>query len=123
MVKSLALVALGGACGALARYSIVSVVTAFTEVAWATAVVNALGSFAVGLVIGGYSDSAWFAEYGRAFVVIGVLGAFTTFSAFSMDTLELMEQGRFVASVIYVVGTVLMCVMCAAVGAGLASQR
>ena len=40
------------------------------------------------------------------FVMAGVLGGFTTFSAFSLDAVNLWEQGRQIAAMIYVTGSV-----------------
>jgi len=102
-LNAAALVALGGALGALARYGCVTL----AERAFGggfplgTLLVNALGCFAAGLV------AAWLEARGesaqlRAFVAVGVLGGFTTFSAFGVDTLALVREGRALVACGYV---------------------
>ena len=82
-------VAAGGALGAVARF-LVSSGTGYLfgyGFPFGTLIVNVLGSFALGVLIQ-VTAFAWSpsAEV-RAFVVVGVLGAFTTFSTFSLDVL------------------------------------
>lgn len=103
-LSATALVALGGAIGAVLRYQLGRLLThllgpqAVTAFPWATLAVNLLGSFAVGLLAG------WLARYGagdsldtdqwRLFVGVGLLGGFTTFSAFSLELMMLIERGQ-----------------------------
>ena len=60
---------------------------------WGTLAVNMLGCFAIGFlwqifeVIGSSPNS-------RAFVFIGILGAFTTFSTFGLESFYLMREGE-----------------------------
>jgi CrcB protein len=58
----------------------------------------------------------------RAFVLIGVLGAFTTFSTFSVETLNLLESGQAGRALANIVVSVLVCVSAAAVGVLAARQ-
>ena len=99
------LVALGGALGAVARYSVGLLLrTPPDGFPWATFSVNVLGSFFMGLVF------AWVAarsEATRLFLVVGVLGGFTTFSAFSFDLFNLLERREFWQAAAYAGGTVL----------------
>ena len=46
----------------------------------------------------------------RAFLAVGVLGAFTTFSTFSLDTVLLYERGDLLLCAVYVAGSVLLSV-------------
>ena len=52
----------------------------------------------------------------RAFLVIGMLGAFTTFSTFSMETLNLIESGELLRAMLNMVGSVVICVGAAWLG-------
>ena len=106
-VKTLLWVAAGGACGAVLRYG-VQTWAANAALPWGTFFANVLGSLAIGGLIGAFAGAPWFETIGRAFLVAGLLGAFTTFSAFSADALLLWEQGRYRWCVAYVAGSVAM---------------
>lgn len=47
---------------------------------------------------------------------MGFLGAFTTYSTYSLDALRMLEQGQTGTALLYLVGTMLVCVMAAWVG-------
>jgi CrcB protein len=57
----------------------------------------------------------------RAFMVVGVLGAFTTFSTFSLDVAVLYERGEFAAIAAYLIASFVLSV--GALFAGLALVR
>lgn len=82
------LISIGGAVGAVLRYVVGQLIDK-TSFPWATLVVNALGSFILGSVIFGVSDSDII-----LLVSVGFCGAFTTFSSFSFQTVSLWEQGE-----------------------------
>ncbi|MEY3666533.1 MAG: hypothetical protein RL572_73 [Pseudomonadota bacterium] len=110
MVYSLA-VAMGGALGALSRYWLMLWIgsLAGTRLPWGTALVNVLGSVAIGLLYVLISERLLLSEQWRGLLVVGYLGAFTTFSTFSLDTLLLLQEGRWLAALGYVAGSVLLC--------------
>ena len=115
--KHIALVAAGGACGAVLRYLVQGWAAAWV-LPWGTLLVNATGSFAIGAAIGACAGAPWFEAGGRAFLVVGVLGAFTTFSAFSADTLRLAAAGRYTWAAAYVAASVALSLAAAFVGYG-----
>ena len=84
-------VAIGGAIGAAARWSVGTPWTLEPgSWPWATLIVNVVGSLAIGfaarrIVV----DTA-----GWAFVVTGLLGGFTTFSAFAVQLNAMVEAER-----------------------------
>lgn len=101
-MNMLASVAAGGALGAVARYLVmVALSGVITGFPLGTLVVNVVGSFILGGVIE-LSALLWSpsAEL-RAFVVVGMMGAFTTFSTFSLDVVTLMTRGQMGAGLIY----------------------
>ncbi|GAA1954485.1 CrcB family protein [Microbacterium deminutum] len=79
----LGLVVAGGAVGVLARAALLLPVTDPAAIPWVTAVINAAGSFLLGVVVG-WLDGRH--PRARAFVGTGVLGGFTTYSAFAVQT-------------------------------------
>ncbi|MFC7097923.1 fluoride efflux transporter CrcB [Halobaculum marinum] len=92
-----ALVAAGGAGGAVGRYLVGSAVDRGGSFPLGTLTVNVVGSFLLGLLtflpVGGDVS---------LFVGTGACGAFTTFSSFSVATVQLWdggERGRAVAFV------------------------
>ncbi len=118
-MKTILWVAAGGACGAVLRYGLQTLAAPW-PLPWGTFLINAVGCFAIGALIGHLSGVPWFETTGRAFLVAGLLGAFTTFSAFSADTLLLVHQERFGWAVGYVVASVAVCLAAAFVGHRLA---
>ena len=119
-MSGVAAVALGGALGAVARY-LISVAVANapgfgSAFPWATLTVNLAGCLGSGLAWANWSQSPWFHDWGRAFLVVGVLGGFTTFSAFSFETLMLADAGRWGAATAYVTISVVGCLLAAWLG-------
>lgn len=110
-----ALVAAGGAMGALGRFWVgIAAAGAFgTGWPYGTLIVNVVGSFAIGVVASG----PWATEAVRAALVTGVLGGFTTFSAFSLETVRLMGEGRAGSALAYVGASVAACLVAAWLGA------
>jgi fluoride exporter len=104
-------VILGGALGSVARHGVNLAVARVmgSPGPYATATVNMLGSFAVGLLAGALaSQRLTMTPSVRAFVFVGVLGGFTTFSSFMLDALTQLERGTPGGSVINLVGQVLV---------------
>lgn len=72
-----------------------------------TLIVNILGSFGMGLLIGFFAYRAGLVpQHARLFLTTGVLGGFTTFSAFSLDAAHLFERHSYSMAMTYVVGSV-----------------
>ncbi len=85
----------GGAVGAVGRYlfTLASIKIWGLNFPFGTLIVNALGSFFIGLIWGMY-DLQDMKPGLKAFLLIGLLGGFTTFSAFSVETLALFKAGE-----------------------------
>jgi len=115
-------VALGGATGALGRWSLSSAVHAGLGIGfpWGTLAVNLIGCFGLGIVAV-WADAATSGEWIRSGLGIGFLGAFTTFSTFSLETVRLVQEGEGGRAAAYLVGSVLIGLL--AVLAGMASGR
>ncbi len=86
------LIALGGALGAVARYGVGSWVQQrlpFSAFPWGTFVINASGSFLLGLLATLLSIRVLHSPNWRPLVTIGFIGAYTTFSTFEYETAQL----------------------------------
>lgn len=110
----------GGGLGAVLRWLI-----GRWSLAWfgsgfpvGTLTVNIVGSFLIGVAVGGLAGVGTTA---RLFFVTGLLGGFTTFSAFSLDALTLWERGQHGLAAAYVLASVLISL--AAITAGVAASR
>lgn len=90
-------VAVGGAAGAVLRYSVAGAVQArmATLFPWGTLAVNLTGCFLAGFLWQATGQSL-LSPQAKVFVFIGVLGAFTTFSTFMLETLHLLTDGEIV---------------------------
>jgi CrcB protein len=81
----LAVIALGGVLGSLARYAIaVGFGTDRLPILAATLIVNVVGAFAIGFMFSFLRSRNPFPLL-QPFLITGVLGGFTTFSAFAAE--------------------------------------
>ena len=104
-----AVVALGGAIGASARYG-ASLLwpTAAGAFPWTTLWVNALGCFVIGVFMVAITD-VWAAHrLVRPFFGTGVLGGFTKFSTYAVDIQKLVDGGRAGTGLAYLAVTLLV---------------
>lgn len=110
-------IAVGGAAGALARYGLGGWVQdrAGFGFPWGTLVVNVLGCLLIGFALR-YVEAARMSAEVRAFVGVGVLGAFTTFSTFGYETVALLEEGAWGRAAGYTFGSLLLGVAAVFVG-------
>jgi CrcB protein len=110
-VNTFVAVAVGGALGAVSRYSFGLVAFALigNRFPWATLGVNVVGSFLIGLAAVLIGERSVDGELWRPLIIVGFLGAFTTFSAFSLDTLLLLQQGNYNTALAYMLGSVALC--------------
>ena len=106
-------VAAGGALGAVLRYSfnLMTIGLLGHGFPWGTLLVNVLGSFLMGVLVTIFALSWTPSVEIRAFLTIGLLGAFTTFSTFSLDAVTLWEQGSSVQALGYTIGSVVLSIL------------
>ena len=118
-MKLVLLAAAGGALGSAARYMVnVGAGRLFgMGFPWGTLIVNVLGCFIMGLLVGLGAQRLSITSEARVFLMTGILGGFTTFSAFSADFAGLFERRDFGLAALYLTGSVALSLL--AVFAGL----
>lgn len=93
-------IAIGGFFGALARYGFYWLTErGASQPKLATWLVNSIGSFVLGLLMGVGNPSM--------FWMTGFLGAFTTFSTMALDAVKDFEDGRLLEATSYLGATLL----------------
>ncbi|WP_435858547.1 fluoride efflux transporter CrcB [Streptomyces pathocidini] len=102
----LAVVAAGGAIGAVARYgATLAWPTPQGAFPWAVFAVNVVGCALIGVLMVLVSERGAGHPLVRPFLGTGVLGGFTTFSTYAVDLVGLLERDAFVTAVAYAAGT------------------
>lgn len=106
-------VAVGGALGAIARYAVSTWIFQVSshKFPYATLTVNVLGSFLMGILFVVIIERSALPVEMRSLWMIGFLGAFTTFSTFSLDALGLWQNGHLFMALLYVLATVVLCLL------------
>ena len=114
----MALVGAAGALGALARYGIGTSI-GVRSFPWATLAINVVGSFLLGVVLGGPGATRWSPTATTA-VAVGFLGAFTTFSTFAFEATSMVRDDRAGVAFAYVAASLLLGLVASALGFALA---
>ena len=124
MLKTILLIAVGGALGAVMRF--LSQVTVYELVGrsfpYGTLFVNVTGSFLMGLLSIFLVEKFNLGAEWHMAILIGVLGSFTTFSTFSIETLVLFEQGDMFKALTNIMLSVTLCIGAVWTGAYFAKQ-
>lgn len=82
---------------------------------WSTLVVNAAGSFLLGLFLGSglLAKELWpYSNGAYAYTSLGFCGGLTTFSTFSLQTFSLISKQALGKAFANILGSVLLCVFC-----------
>ena len=111
-VAMFAVVALGGAIGAMMRFAVYRTVD--TEFPWATFIVNVVGCMLASYLMFRYGFDM--ADTTKTFLFVGIFGAFTTMSTFSIDTINLMADQQWVPAIGNIALNSVICVGGAALG-------
>ena len=103
MLKHVLLIGLGGFIGSIARYFVSKLNNhlEWLSIPVGTLVVNVIGSFLIGFLIGISEKSPILTVELRMFLMVGLCGGFTTFSSFTGENLMLMRNGQFLPLFLY----------------------
>ncbi|MDF9814538.1 fluoride efflux transporter CrcB [Streptomyces sp. SPB162] len=107
-VQVLAVISLGGAAGACARYGAALLrPTPAGGFPWTTLLVNTVGCAVIGVFMVLITEVWTVHRLVRPFFGTGVLGGFTTFSTYAVDIRDLLEHGEAATGLAYLAGTAL----------------
>ena len=106
-------VAIGGALGSIARYALSTYIFDISshKFPYATLTVNVLGTFVMGILFVVIVERSAMPAEMRSLLMIGFVGAFTTFSTFSLDALGLWQNGHIFMSLVYMLATIILCLI------------
>ncbi|WP_432115247.1 fluoride efflux transporter CrcB [Streptomyces sp. S1] len=118
----LAVIAVGGSLGALARFG-ASLLwpTPAGAFPWTTLTVNAVGCLVIGVFLVAVTEVFTAHPLLRPFFGTGFLGGFTTFSTYCVDIERLVDAGRTATALVYLAATAVAAM--AAVSAGAFGTR
>ena len=116
-------IALGGSLGAISRYWVSTATYSWlgNNFPYGTLMVNVTGSLVMGFLTVVLIQRFDVSDEVRLGLIVGFLGSFTTFSTFSMDTIHWIETGAVIKALVYMLVSVIACVLGA--WAGLISAK
>ena len=108
----------GGAAGAVCRFKLNTAIMSGLTMTFPLGIlcINVLGAFLMGLLQGAMKRSEKPFTVGYSLLGTGFLGGFTTFSTFSLESLTLLEKGKWLLGGSYILLSVALCLMGAALG-------
>ena len=117
------LIAIGGASGALTRYSIDRLTLYFgMENIVDTFIVNISGSFILGILISISTYKLNFSNGVRDAITIGFIGSYTTFSTLTVTSLTLWQSGQYGKASINIIFSVIFGLIAAYAGFHIGNQ-
>ena len=96
-----------GVLGVFARYGVGLGIEKWASPSFpfATLAANLLGSFAVGIVYVLGLERGFLTPELKVGIMVGFLGGFTTFSSYSLESVRLAEEGAYLSSALYFIGS------------------
>src|SRR5712664_350878 len=120
----LALIAIFGAAGTLARYGLQGLVQirAGSTFPYGTLLVNLTGCFLLGLIGQFTLNRMVISPDWRVAIAVGFFGGYTTFSSFGWETAKMLEDGEWLRASVYVGSSVVAGLSLSVAGIRLANQ-
>ena len=116
------MIALGGAIGALSRYSVAKWINSYWGHSFplATMLINVVGCVLMGVAFVIISERMPSLESYRPLVMVGFLGAFTTFSTFSLEIISLINMQAWLSAISYLLLSCILGIVGLAIGMAVA---
>src|SRR6266480_971702 len=120
----LALIAIFGAVGTLARYGLQGLVQVRVGSAfpYGTLLINLTGCFFLGLIGQFTMNRMVLSPDWRMAITVGFFGGYTTFSSFGWETAKMLEDGEWLGATAYVGASVLAGLLLSVAGIRLANK-
>ncbi len=125
MIKTLALIFLGGGTGSVLRYLVGQLTTDIKlfagfglEFPLGTFLANILGCFLIGL-FNGMAARFGIAEPTRLMLTVGLCGGFTTFSTLSNESLSMLTAGNYISFGVYIVLSLVLGILAVVAGSAI----
>lgn len=111
-MASCLMVGIGGFFGSILRY-LISLIPLGDQgtFPYKTLITNVIGAFLIGLVVALSLKNANFNERYVLLLKTGFCGGFTTFSTFSQESVSLIQNGKGLLAILYIVASVLLCIL------------
>lgn len=123
MIKTIIYIAVGGAIGSVIRYLMAIVVNKYWSSSFplATFIINILGCFLIGFIIGLLEKYNLTDSNLKSILIVGFCGGFTTFSTFSQENLSLLQNQNTFLAFLYIGSSIFLGI--SAVWLGLMSAK
>ena len=113
---------IGGGLGAVLRYlvGIFSAKYISLNFPFATLLVNIAGGFLIGFLYVFCVDKVQLNQSLNFALTVGFCGGLTTFSTFSLELFKMFNNGSYMLAIVYIILSILACLIAVAFGASLA---
>ena len=109
MIKSLALVFIGGGFGSSLRFILAKYFnSATTGIPYGTLIANISGSLLIGIILGLALKNSTISQNTVLLLGTGFCGGFTTFATFAYENHVFLKQGDFMSFVCYTLGSIVL---------------
>lgn len=119
MLRSILLIAIGGAAGSVLRYLTSVLVKQYfsSNFPLATFIINMLGCLLIGIFTGCAMKYQWASNPNFALLLMtGFCGGYTTFSAFALENFNLMQGDNWITAMAYTLLSVCAGIACVWLG-------
>jgi CrcB protein len=115
-------VGIGGGVGAISRFVVGKQIARLwgTSFPYGTLVINLTGALIIGFLLTLLTERTVSDPFWRLLLVTGFLGGYTTFSSYTYESMQLIQDGRWGAGLLYVGGSNLAGLLCCAAGMAIA---